>query len=313
MDLLIFPKIAAGRVDTTGYDDWVATEKIHGAQVVVGVDERGVRIGKRKGWLEPDEPFFAWQMLRPTLEAAGHAVHAALGTSGRTWIYGELFGGRYPHPNVAEIPGLMPVQTGIWYAPTLEYAVFDIVHEAAGYSPVFLAQAQVADLARPGGLRCAPRLGRGRLADLDHLPVRYVTQVPALFGLPAIADNLAEGYVLKPAGEATISRPAVKRKIAEFDELRFDESSAFNAKALPSEAELLALAQQLVNHARLAAARSKVGADPRRIVEEAVLDALIDLRDMLPLRCGTLSTEQEQRLQRQLEERATELLSAAGQ
>jgi len=144
---------------------------------------------------------------------------------------------------------------------------------------------------------------------VNELFVRYASQVPELLGLPAISGNLAEGYVLKPAGQvATTKRPAVKRKIAEFDELRFDESSAFDANALPSLQELLVFARQFMNTARLASARSKVGEDAQQVVDEAVLDAMIDLRSALPRCIDSLSAAQEQELQAQLEARARKLV-----
>jgi hypothetical protein len=69
-----YPKIA-----TTSADDvagpWIATEKIHGAQLVVAADGRTTRVGKRKAWLSDDEPFFGWQLLRDRLAAADEGVY----------------------------------------------------------------------------------------------------------------------------------------------------------------------------------------------------------------------------------------------
>jgi hypothetical protein len=51
------------------------TTPIHGAQLVVGANADEVRVGKRKAWLEHDEPFLGWQILRPLLHGAARAVH----------------------------------------------------------------------------------------------------------------------------------------------------------------------------------------------------------------------------------------------
>src|SRR5215204_953539 len=48
---------------------WVATEKIHGANLVVATDGTHDEVGKRKAWLAHDEPFFGWQLLRSDLGA----------------------------------------------------------------------------------------------------------------------------------------------------------------------------------------------------------------------------------------------------
>jgi hypothetical protein len=47
-----------------------------------------------------------------------------------------------------------------------------------------------------------------------------------------------------------------------------------------------------------------VGADPHLIVEEAVLDSMIDLRDLFPRRSEALTSEEERELQARLEKRA---------
>jgi len=228
--LLQYPKIHASRLSTASRDDWVATEKVHGAQLVVGANVDEVRVGKRKAWLESDEPFFGWQMLRPLLHSVAHSARRAMGSTGDVWLYGGLFGGHYPHAAVSPVAGLVPVQTGIWYAPDLQFALFDIVHTAHAEEPVFLDHDQVQELAAGASVRTVPLLARGRLADLDCLPIRFPTRVPEALGLPAIIPNNAEGYVLKPAGGGPVSaRPAVKRKIAEFDERKFDESQALGA------------------------------------------------------------------------------------
>jgi Rnl2 family RNA ligase len=309
MQFLTFPKGSLDSPTAGAGSDWVATEKIHGAQVVVGVDGGSVSIGKRKAWLRNDEPFFGWQMLRPTLELAGRRVREALGNAGEVWLYGELFGGGYPHPDVAPVPGLVPVQTGVWYAPSLAYAVFDIVHAMPERGPSFLAHERVRELAQANGLLTPPLLGRGRPQELERLPVRFPSLVPALLGLPALADNFAEGYVLKPAQAAAFaSRPAVKRKIPEFSEQRFDESSAFDPNAPLSREDLFLVADGLMNPARLASARSKVGTDRHLVAEEAVLDTMIDLHALFPRRMDGLTPKDATELESRLEKKALQTL-----
>jgi len=307
--LLQFPKISPSDLVCASRDDWVASEKIHGAQLVIAADPSEIRVGKRKAWLESDEAFFGWQILRPILHEAGRAIQRAALPWGTVWIYGELFGGHYPDPSAPPVAGLVAVQTGVWYAPDLRYAVFDIIHAGADAPPHFLADDQVRELARDAGLLSPPLLGRARFSDLDRLPVRFPTKVPEMLGLSKIPDNYAEGYVLKHAGRSLLSeRPIVKRKIAEFDELRFDESRAFDPTVHLAREELIALVAQLINPPRLASARSKVGEDPQRVVEEAVLDAMIDLRDMLPRRIEAMLPDEERELMERLESTARRLL-----
>ncbi|MCA9708949.1 MAG: RNA ligase, partial [Myxococcales bacterium] len=278
MDHRPFPKIPTTLQDSGGVGStWVATEKIHGAQLVVATDGEVVRLGKRKAWLEPDDAFFGWQMLRGELERKVRRLYARLDRGGELHVYGELFGGGYPHSEVAALPGLRPVQTGIWYSPALGWAPFDalVVGEA---EPVFVAHTELEGACAEVELGTPPRLGRGTRSELGRLPVRYPSRVAAALGLPALPDNVAEGYVLKPDAELPAAgRPVVKHKIPEFSDDRFDGSRPFDANAHLDVEELLRLAEAMIGPMRVASARSKVGEEREAVIEEVVLDVWIDL------------------------------------
>jgi Rnl2 family RNA ligase len=290
-----YPKIAARPTVAARGGAWVATEKIHGANLVVATDGAEVRVGKRKAWLEAGEPFFGWQLLRLKLHRAALAVHAAVRASiapGATIVrvYGELYGGAYPHSNVPPVPGASPVQTGIWYAPDIRFAAFDVFLEP---DELFVAHADLERLAAAADLDVVPVLGRGSRADLDRLPVRYPSRVYAALGLPPIDGNLAEGMVLKSAAAGSPDdRSIVKRKIAELDEARFDEALPWDADARLSLNDLATLAARLVNPARVASARSKIG-DAAPLADEIALDVLLDLTDAFPRAMRELAPEAE--------------------
>lgn len=284
--------------------EWVATEKIHGANLVVATDGVTIRVGKRKAWLADDEPFFGWQLLRGELFHGAATVHRRWGAAGVVWIYGELFGGQYPHPDVAALPGLTAVQTGVWYAPSLVFAAFDILVEPSEGESVFLSHDESTFLAREAGWWAASLLARGRYAEVSATPTRFPTRVPSRLGLPALPNNFAEGIVLKAAASMSPSqRPAVKRKIAEFEEARFDDSHAFDPHVLVTAAQLLDVAIDLMNGARIASARSKVGTAPELVLDEAVLDAWIDLEAALPTAVAALRPVDEAQIQRAMRER----------
>lgn len=267
-----YPKIGG---TASGAGTWVATEKIHGANFVVGLSTDAVRFGKRKDWLAADAPFFGWQLLAPELAALARPL-ARLAP--QVVLYGELFGGNYPHADVPAIAGLAPIQTGVWYAPDVRWLMFDILVASDDTDDgELLAFGDVEALAAEAGLITAPTLARGKLAELERVPVSAPTLLPARLGLPALADNLREGYVLKPDRRLpAASRPIIKRKLPDFDDARFDEGPGWAPGHL-SQAELVAWARRLVNPARLASARSKVGTEPAAIIDEVVLDVAIDL------------------------------------
>lgn len=320
---LAFPKIStnAFAAATAGAPAgiWVAQEKVHGAQLVIGLAGDHLAFGKRKAWLGEAEPFFGWQLLRADLGVRARALREGLAAAGLLvpgddvlYLYGELFGGQYPHPDVAATPGAIAVQTGVWYAPALHWCVFDAVVCPAGdaRSGSFVGQRELARAAGEAGLLSPPVLGRGRRGELDGLAVRYPTRVPALLGLPALSDNWAEGLVVKPEGALPISARLVeKRKIAEFDELRFQESRAWDPDRPASVEELAGIAATCVNAARVASARSKVGdGDRAALLAEIVLDVLVDLQEALPGAFARLDRAAEARLEREIEALAAKIL-----
>jgi len=285
---------------------WVATEKIHGANLVVATNGAADAIGKRKAWLTHDEPFFGWQLLRNNLVTAARAIRASLQEEGVVRLYGEIFGGSYPHPEVIEVPGMLPVQTGIWYAPDIRFALFDIALDR-GADVELLAHSEVETLAQAHGLLVAPLLGRGTRADLEALPTRFPSRVASALGLPPIDGNVAEGFVLKPDARAGLERYVTKWKIPELDDARFGDGMPFDANAVLDPRSLLRFAEAMVNPARIASARSKVGTASVAIEEEVVLDVLIDLEAAFPRSFQNLDPNDEEALRKTLSERARAL------
>lgn len=270
-----YPKIGSGAESMGGF--WVATEKIHGANFVIGVAGDDVTFGKRKAWLAEDDAFFGWQLLAKELADRVRVIAREVGAA-QVVCFGELFGGGYPHPDVAAIPGMTPVQTGIWYAPDLRWAMFDVlVATTDAEDGELLAFSEVEALAAIAALTTPPVIARGKYGDIERWPIVGPTELPARFGLPPIADNLREGFVAKPDRRCAYdARPIVKKKLADFDDARFDAGEAWDPGHLDAEA-LIAWARRLVNPARVASARSKVGEDAAAIVDEIVLDVGIDL------------------------------------
>ncbi|NOK19597.1 RNA ligase family protein [Corallococcus carmarthensis] len=304
---------ARGQASPSG--SWVALEKLHGAQLVLGVQDGAVHFGKRKAWLEEGDSFFGWQLLRLSLSnAALRAVRTLELGDARVYLYGELLGGRYPHPDVSAVPGMMPVQTGIWYAPDLHWVLFDIlVARSDEDEGVMLSHRDVETAAKAAGVLAPPLVARGTRAQLEAVPTRAPTRLPAMLGLPPLADNWAEGLVIKseqPVAPGT--RAAFKRKIEEFDEARFDESTAWDAHQRLSIAELQDWSSRLVNPARIASALSKCGrADVEAIVSEVELDVRVDLELAFPTACQSLDPASEERLSARVRELARPLIQQA--
>jgi Rnl2 family RNA ligase len=294
-ELLPYPKIASkGRGDTPGAREWTATEKVHGAHFALVCDGDGVRPAKRRELLADDalDAFFGVSRVWATVSvAAARCAAAVRGTWGEdavVTLYGELAGGRYPHPDVPAAAAAQAVQTGVWYAPDLVWLLFDVLVEVGGRRS-WTGDRAMREAADAAGLVCVPVVGRGPLGRLHGLPSAFPTGVPSLFGLPELDGNLAEGFVLKPAElwdeTASGARPVLKVKQKAFaEDERFAGARPYlvppeGAAGVP--AWLVARAAALLTPARAAGAVSKLGpgVPVDAVAEEIARDAAAEVAE----------------------------------
>ncbi|MEU9160931.1 RNA ligase family protein [Streptomyces sp. NPDC048424] len=297
-----YPKIPANRrLGEVRGRNWVAHEKIHGANFAVVCDEAGAHPAKRRELLADAglDDFFGVGRIWPALAVAAircaQALRADRGAPATAVVtlYGELAGGRYPHPDVPPTHGAEPVQTGVWYAPDLLWLPFDATvadgeGEGEGEGPRWVADRTLRAAADAAGLVCVPLLAEGPIARLQELPVVFPTRLPGLLGLPALPDNLAEGLVVKPAGETRESgRPMAKFKQPAFaEDERFDGSRPYQAPADGAAGVpgwLLAHGTGLLTPARAASAVSKLGprTPPGDLAAEIARDATEEAAEAL--------------------------------
>ncbi|GAA2738343.1 hypothetical protein GCM10010439_71980 [Actinocorallia aurantiaca] len=284
-----FPKLSEVAPADAPAGEWVAFEKVHGAQLVLGRGADGaVRFGKRKAWLADEEPFFGWQVLRRRLTEAVREIASRIPRAGERdlVVYTELHGGGYPHPDVPVLASAGPVQTGVWYGPELRVAAFAILLAAPGEDDGELLAPSETELLVEGcpGIDAVPVVARREShRRVAELPVSRTPAAPRRDGLPAIDGNVAEGLVLWPDRPASLGGlRAWKRKIPQMREEMFDRSRPFDPHRPVPLAELGELAVRMVGGVRLASARSKTGDDPALLLDELVLDVLTDLEAALP-------------------------------
>lgn len=291
-----YPKIPANRrLGEVRGRTWVAHEKIHGANFAVVCDGQGAHPAKRRELLADTglDEFFGVGRIWPALAVAAtrcaQALRADCGApaSAVVTLYGELAGGHYPHPDVPRTQGAEPVQTGVWYAPDLLWLPFDAT-VADGEGLRWVADRTLRAAADAAGLVCVPLLAEGPIARLQELPAVFPTRLPGLLGLPALPGNLAEGLVVKPAGEdREPGRPMAKFKQPAFaEDERFDGSRPYQAPAEGAAGVpgwLLAHGTGLLTPARAASAVSKLGprTPPGDLAAEIARDATEEVAEAL--------------------------------
>ena len=192
-------------------------EKVYGKSVAFLCDDLDVRLARRTAILDSLEPFYGHQELLERY--SGHIYHifnlvrVACPSMTSIAVYGELFGGGYPHPDILIQGRVKPVQRRIWYSPGYDFYAFDLyvfTREGGFFLPVQEANT----LFSTAGLLYARTLFIGTLDDCLDYPSVFPTGIPTELGLPPISDNYCEGIVLKPLVPIFLSdgsRVAVKK------------------------------------------------------------------------------------------------------
>lgn len=297
--------------------DWVVTEKVHGANFSFSLSGDVLRYAKRKEYLSWRDDFFGFQLVAERLDAAimrlferirrDHPFQTAV-------VYGELFGGHYPHPQVAPDPRVAAIQTGIHYAPTVEFLAFDIAIEPEENAEerYYLDYAQTVAYCQECMFPVATPLFVGKLNQALFYNTRFDSKIPAGLGLPDIGPNLVEGIVIKPFRNIVVQttkgpmRPILKIKNKEFSEEQFHESQGWSYQHSGASASerLLFLMPELrrfVTSNRLQNTLSKIGAmnraDAARMKEIVIAfaaDALESFQEANPDWWAEFSTEDQE-------------------
>jgi Rnl2 family RNA ligase len=291
--------------------EWVVTEKIHGAGFCFISDGTAIRCAKRRAILAPGEDFFGHarvlDRLGPGVLRIASRVRAEKSAE-TVYIYGELFGGGYPHPNIAPIAGLQPIQTGVWYSPDIRFCAFDV-----GYTRLdntqrhYLDQTTARLVCESEGVMYAEPLLTGAYEEACNYSLGFETTIPGRLGLPSLGpDNQAEGVVIKPMREITVRydrvlRPVVKRKIPRFSEDgRYHLAEKWTTRQTHQDLEWLRQeAAALANENRLNTAVSKTGRpnnDSKKNQVQSLIEEDIrsELRDKFSTELNRLSGEDKQ-------------------
>ena len=292
----------------TAHDTWVVTEKVHGANfccVVAGPSHhQKIQYARRKAFLGPRERFFGFRhqgiparyesVLLQVANAARKHISAPEGA--RVYVYCELFGGIYPHPNVGSVVGAQPVQYGVSYSPGLELIAFDLAIEInpelgvvqpdmessrpvtetePGPEPtlsqsadaidapplIYLDYTVACEIFEGAGLLYAKPLLIGSLASCLDFNERFDSKIPEQLGLPPLPahSNLAEGVVIKPVCAAMYAHRnnKVKRVIIKKKIAEFSERSTTERAVHGSRRGLKTAAR--VSHCREGAISDAVG------------------------------------------------------
>ena len=132
-----FNKDFMDKIKSEGLDSlqYVVQEKVHGANCCFITDGKEVRFAKRTGLVESGEMFYNYEELLERY--CGKVIRMYNRIREKHFdiksilIYGEMFGGKYPHSDVKNDLKVMNIQKGVYYCPIHEFYAFDLYIRSA--------------------------------------------------------------------------------------------------------------------------------------------------------------------------------------
>lgn len=307
---------------------WVVTEKIHGANFSFVYENGKMLFAKRKQYLIWEDDFFGFQKIVVQLEENITRLFEELKLNikaDKYIVYGELFGGIYPHKDVIPDNEVQAIQTGIYYSPNINFCAFDIAYEIDG-EKYYIGYDSAVLYFEKFNIFYAKILFCGKLTEVLNFDIKINSIIPKLLNFPEIEPNLIEGIVIKPLNHSTVEnleyRPIIKIKNPEFDEDdKFHESQkwSFIPKITSKTEELYFLTEEIskyINQNRLNSVFSKTGKVDfnnkirmEEIFNEFLCDVLVDFNINNDNLLNELSEGQKDWLKNRIKARIIEFIN----
>lgn len=218
--------------------EFVVQEKVHGANLTFITDGIEIKCAKRTGLLKPDEKFFNYQKIRDRYQEkilkTFEEVKKLEPNIDLLYIFGELFGGYYPHPEVAKVPDAIKLQQGVFYSPGNDFYAFDL----RIYNKTYLNLNQSMEIFEKIGFLYAKPLFKGTLDECLQYPNEFESYISGWLGLPKIENNIAEGIIIKPLVTRFLpdkSRVIIKNKNPKYEEKLIKKNKIKRPKLEPSD------------------------------------------------------------------------------
>ena len=245
---------------------FVVQEKVHGSNCSFLCDGQQIQFAKRTAVVSDGENFYQWQELteryRERIFKVFGIVKRLHPTLTSIIVYGELFGGAYPHKDVKRIGAMSAIQKGVYYCPGHDFYGFDIYVYTAE-SDFYLDVNTSNQVFAEAGIFYAETLFEGTLEECLAYPNAFPSKIYKHFELPEIEDNICEGIVIRPKEPLYIpngSRIIIKSKNARFAEKKSVKHTPRVPRAVPDEvADLFALADAYFTAPRLDNIKSHIG------------------------------------------------------
>ena len=248
-------------------EQFVISEKIHGANVslVKWRDSKKIQLCKRTSEVKEDEKFYNCNVVLEELkqnnvERIFDLLFESDESIERINIFGEMFGGGYPHPDVEKSNEFSSIQKGVFYHPRQKVLFFDIMinGEYMSYEKLdlFIHDFELKDF-------FVHQIFSGNLDECLEFTNEFLTQIPNRFNLPNIENNICEGVVIKPCKNYFMKsgqRIIIKNKNERFTEISRKPKRIKTQDEIPEGIQkLCGEMSRYINENRFNAVVSKLG------------------------------------------------------
>lgn len=192
---------------------FVVQEKVHGANFSIWYDGIKMTCAKRSGFISSTDNFYEHVLVFENYREKVIELHQVLNKAKKITnitVFGELFGGIYPHLDVVENKDVPIVQQGIYYSPNIEFYAYDILADEQ-----FISVQECNKLFEEIGFFYAKTLYFGNFDDCVKYTNLFSTTIPVELNLPEIDNNICEGVIIKSQGEeyfSSFQRVVLKNK-----------------------------------------------------------------------------------------------------
>ena len=212
------------RLEDLDKQEYVVQEKVHGSNTCFVTDGNTVNFGKRSGFMEDGEKFYEYEELLARYESKVMALFSIVKEHFpdivMLTVFGEMFGGNYPHPDVKRDTSVTIMQKGVFYCPYHEFYAFDL-YVADEKKGRYLTVDESNSFFEQVEFFYAKTLFRGDFDKCLRYPNDSMSLISEWLGLPPIEDNVCEGIVIRPVVTTYMSdgcRVMLKNKNARFAE-----------------------------------------------------------------------------------------------
>lgn len=302
---------------------FVVQEKVRGSHACFLCDGRELAVGNRDSLTDAETFCSRYGELveryrRRVFTLFEHVRHVYANVQ-YIILYGELFGGNYPHADVSNNREGGTIQRGVAYSPNLDFYVFDI-YLATACGGRYLSVPVCNHLLESEDFFFARTLFQGSFEACLAYPNAFQSRLPNWLGLPALRNNVCEGIVIRPL--APIFTYQGERILLKSENARFTGKSAGKKCSLggpellpltPECLELMSAVEQLVTPRRFAAIRSKLGEvwfprDKGKLISRLCRDALDDFLNLFGPRYDALAVSEQHVITRCLNSAAGRLV-----